>query len=45
MAVAACGRGLYEITGSVGTWVVDAGFASGIMTVFCRPTPTSVPIT
>jgi secondary thiamine-phosphate synthase enzyme len=42
LTVATGGRGLFEVTRSIATWVADSGFDRGLLTVFIRHTSASL---
>ena len=37
-------QGLVEVTRPIARWVAEPGMTTGLRTVFCRPTPASLPI-
>ena len=44
LQVATRGKGLYEITGPIGTWLESAGVRAGLLTVFVQHTSASLTI-
>jgi secondary thiamine-phosphate synthase enzyme len=44
LSVSTRGKGFYEITGAVGSWVADLGIQTGLLTVFIQHTSASLVI-
>jgi secondary thiamine-phosphate synthase enzyme len=42
LSVTTRGKGFYEITGEVESWVADLGFTAGLLTIFIRHTSASL---
>ena len=42
LSIQTSGRGLHEITAEVRRWTERQGVATGLLTIFCRPTSASL---